>query len=201
MSGLRAALKEWAAVEEAMHRGWVSVLVRKGGIWEPRGDFALEHSEFFVFPGVYHQNGGELSEPLRERLAEQLGMAEPDPVPLRLLARVEAVVRVSDEETVDALTGLHPLTPEGALARFRYRDRPFLHALLLRIHALPRPAAVRNSLAYVGCRSWLELENAISPAGATPVLADGDFRALEKEFWERLAGRGERLEVASGRAR
>jgi hypothetical protein len=201
MEGLRAALKEWAAVEEAMHRGRISLLLRKGGIWEPRDGFQVEHSAFLIFPGVYHQNLAELAESLRPEFGEGMESTEPDPVPLRLLARVEAVVRLTDEAAVDALAGLHPLTRAAARSRFHYRDRPYLHALLLRLHALSRPAFIRNSLAYVGCRSWVELAEPISIEGATPVLSETDFGVLRGEFERRLDGRGEWLDPISGRAR
>jgi hypothetical protein len=201
MARVKAALKEWAVVEEAMSRGSISLLLRKGGIWEPRDGFRVEHAAFWIFPGVYHQQPAELAEHLRAGLEEALEMLEPDPVPIRLLARVEQVVRLTDPAAVDSLQGLHPLTSEAARSRFLYRGQPHLHALLLRIHALPSPARVRNSLAYMGCRSWLELDEAICAEGAREVLDDAAFAGIREEVWRRLDGRGELLELASGRAR
>jgi hypothetical protein len=201
MAFVRAALKEWAVVEEAMSRGSISLLLRKGGIWEPREGFRVEHPAFWIFPGVFHQQPAELAEHLRKGLEGYLETSEPDPVPLRLLARVEEVVRLTDPAAVDSLHGLHPLTPEAARNRFLYRGKPCLHALLLRIHVLPAPVPVRNSLAYLGCRSWLELNEAISAEGAAAVLDDAAFAGIREELWRRLDGRGELLELANGRAR
>lgn len=200
MEPVGTALKEWAVVEEAMSRGWISVLLRKGGIWEPREGFRVAHRTFWIFPGVYHQKAEELSEALAARLAGQLDGVEPDPVPLRLLARVEEVIRIDEMSAVDDLYGLHPLGREAARARFRYRGRPYVHALLLRVHALAQPVTLRNSLAYVGCRSWLELNAPISPGGAEAVLGEEEFAATRAELWKRLGGRGEPLEPASGTA-
>jgi len=201
MAIVRAALKEWAVVEEAMRRGRVSLLLRKGGIWEPREGFRVEHPAFWIFPGVYHQQPAELAAHLREGLEGELETSEPDPVAIRLLARVEEVVRLTDPAAVESLQGLHPLTPEAARSRFLYREEPYLHALLLRIHALPAAVPVRNSLAYLGCKSWVELNEAISDEGASPVLDDAAFAGIREEVWRRLEGRGEPRELASGRAR
>ncbi len=56
-----AALKEWAVVEEAMAAGAVSLLLRKGGIHERRGDFTAEHRAFWIFPTGWHENRPDLA--------------------------------------------------------------------------------------------------------------------------------------------
>ena len=64
-SSNRSALKEWATVEAALAEGPVVLLIRKGGISERRGDFQVEHREFWLFPTHYHQNLHELTEPFQ----------------------------------------------------------------------------------------------------------------------------------------
>ena len=52
---LRHALKEWAVICRALAEGKQSLLLRKGGIAEPGGDFAVEHTRFWLMPTYTHQ--------------------------------------------------------------------------------------------------------------------------------------------------
>jgi len=54
------ALKEWAIVDEWLGSGRQVVLLRKGGIHEQRGQFEVEHREFFLFPTYVHQKADDL---------------------------------------------------------------------------------------------------------------------------------------------
>lgn len=189
----RAALKEWAAVERALGEGRVALVLRKGGIWERRGGFEVEHREFWLFPTLYHQNAGELAERLRDEAAPhpRLAAAAPDdPVHITCYARVEEALRIERAEVLERLTGLHPLSPDAALGRFHYRGRPVLHALLLRIHALAEPHRVVNTAEYEGCVSWVELHAALPTAGVQPVLDDASFATLRDEVLARAGSEG-----------
>jgi hypothetical protein len=158
-SSNRSALKEWATVESALAEGRVVLLIRKGGISERRGDFGVEHREFWLFPTHYHQNPHELTEPFRPLLGT---------------------------EALERLEGLHPLTQETVRSRFAYRGKPYLHALVLRAYRLPEPRVIPNTLDYEGCISWVELDEAISTEGAVPVLPDEAFARARGEVLRRL---------------
>ena len=47
---LKFAYKEWAAICLALAQGKQSLLLRKGGIAEPDGDFQLEQTDFWLLP-------------------------------------------------------------------------------------------------------------------------------------------------------
>lgn len=187
----RSALKEWGAVERALAGGRTALLVRKGGIHERRNGFEVEHREFWLFPTLYHQNAHELR-PEFLPLLEEAGREHPgiDHVPIGLYAVVEEALRV---ERLDALLGLerlHPLAQETVRSRFAYRDRPYLHVLLVRAYQLPERYVIPNTLEYEGCVSWVELDGALSTAGARPVLMDGEFEAARTELLRRLGEEG-----------
>jgi hypothetical protein len=52
---MRTAFKEWAVVVDALLRGEQILILRKGGLREGRGGFQIEHSEFLLFPTLFHQ--------------------------------------------------------------------------------------------------------------------------------------------------
>lgn len=179
------ALKEWAAIEDALASGRLSVLVRKGGIHERRGDFVVEHRAFWIYPTGWHQNEHELSSAFREHLGDTPRFA-PDAIPLRVHCVVEDAIRVDDLAAIQRLAELQPFSDETLAARFSYRGKPYLHVLVVRAHVLPEPRAIPNAAAYEGCVSWVALDEPVSTAGAVPALSDERFAALRRDVLARL---------------
>ena len=52
---LRHAFKEWAVIGEALAEGKQALILRKGGVAEQGGDFAVEHTRFWLFPTYLHE--------------------------------------------------------------------------------------------------------------------------------------------------
>lgn len=51
----RTALKEWAVLVDAMARGDIIAMVRKGGIREQRPGFSVRHDRFVFYPTFFHE--------------------------------------------------------------------------------------------------------------------------------------------------
>ena len=49
------AFKEWAVICRALAEGKQALILRKGGIAETGGEFAVEHTRFWLFPTYTHQ--------------------------------------------------------------------------------------------------------------------------------------------------
>lgn len=184
-TGSGVALKEWAAIEDALAGGRLSVLVRKGGIHERRGGFEVEHRGFWIYPTGWHQNEHELSPAFRGHLGDTPRFA-PDALPLRVWCEVRDAWRVEDLDALLRLGELQPFTDATLASRFAYRDKPYLWVVLVRAHVLPEPRVVPNTAAYEGCVSWVQLDHPVSPASASPALADNAFAALRDEVAARL---------------
>jgi len=170
------ALKEWAIVDEWLGSGRQVVLLRKGGIHEQRGQFEVEHREFFLFPTYVHQKADDLVPAVRAEFQAVVAAAPADrTVTLRHYAVVEEVVKVTSVEPLRALADEHILSWPAVEGRFWYRNRPGLHVLLLRAYRLPRPLTIPNLPAYDGCVSWVDLAEALPTAGCAPALDDAEF--------------------------
>jgi hypothetical protein len=143
----------------------------------------VEHRAFWIFPTGWHQNAGELRPELRAGVEAPVSR---DEIALRLYCEVVDALRVESLEALERLDGLHPYTPETVRARFAYRDRPYLHVLVVRAHLLPRAHVTPNTLGYEGCVSWVELDEALPTAGAAPVLPDADFDRIRADILARL---------------
>lgn len=184
------ALKEWAVAEEAMAAGAVSLLIRKGGIHERQGDFRAEHRAFWLFPTGWHENRPDLADHLHPFLDAVAPPRTRGTVPFRVFAVVDDAFRVESEAVLERLQGMHPLAAPAAHARFAYKNRPYVHALIVRAYVLPEPVVLPDTARYEGCVSWVELDEPIPTADVVPVLSDEDHLTRKGEIIRRLGTDG-----------
>lgn len=183
----QSALKEWAAIEQILASGASALLLRKGGIWEKKEGFDIEHREFWIFPTQFHQNPNELAPGYRWALQPAPPSApNPDIVAIQHYAVVTDAYKVEDLERLEKLEGLHPLDTATVESRFRYRNRPYLHVMVIRLYRLPELIVIPNTLDYEGCVSWVTLDQPIATDFLSPVLGDDQFSALREEVASRL---------------
>jgi hypothetical protein len=173
----RSALKEWAVVARALGSGRQTLLLRKGGIHERRGEFEVEHSEFFIFPTYLHQKRQDLLPDYHGELDRSLATRPPaDLVSIDCYAIVKEVFHVCDLASLKLLEGEHILSWSAVEKRFFYRNHSGLHVLALRIYKLPQTFTIPNTSQYDGCASWVDLDQPLPTAGSGPVLPEIEFR-------------------------
>lgn len=174
----RTALKEWAVLCDAMARGDIIAMVRKGGIREQRAGFAVRHDCFVLYPTYFHAREDELAPRFRETLTVSEAMRPPTGVVrLSLVAEVAAVWKVRDLESLRAIEDEHGLAWPAVESRFNYRGVPGVQVVAVRVSRLAAIADVPDIRRYAGCVSWVELDDDVDVSGASPVLADAAFDA------------------------
>lgn len=174
----RTALKEWAVLAQAMGRGEIVAMVRKGGIREQRAGFSVRHDRFVLYPTYFHEKADELAPrflPLLERASA--GRPPAGVIRIELVAQVAAVWRVEALEPLREIGHEHGLAWSAVESRFRYRDKPVVHVVAVRVSRLPRVMDVLEARRYAGCVSWVELDEPIDVGGAIPVLDEASFTA------------------------
>src|SRR5881397_4020800 len=119
---LNHALKEWAVICQALAEGRQALILRKGGIAEPSGEFQVEHTRFWLFPTYVHQQ----REGLQERALPLLQAVEKERPPqgvvrLSHFAEVSGVYRLRDLPPALLLAHLHLWSNETVAKRFAYR--------------------------------------------------------------------------------
>lgn len=183
---MKTAFKEWATVDKALGTGQQTVLLRKGGIAERDGRFAVEHDRFVIYPTYSHQT----SEWLKAPFADQCGDDRKDPsqVTLQHLAEVVEILQAPPSpDSAEAWADFHIYSPALIEKRYRYKpDRP-LYLLLVRVHRLATPIDVTETAAYAGCRSWVDLAEDVIIAEANPVLDDAAFDRQRASLHSALA--------------
>jgi hypothetical protein len=173
---MRTAFKEWAIVVDALGRGDQIVILRKGGIAEGTGGFAVAQREFWLLPTRFHQRGDRVMPAAQARFAEVLAaLPPPETVRLELLAEVVAWRKLTSRADVLRLRGKHVWRDEVIAERFDWGGEEAIFALAVRVQRLARPVELPFRPDYGGCKSWVELADDVSVAGASPVLRDANF--------------------------
>jgi hypothetical protein len=98
-------------------------------------------------------------------------------VRLTHFAEVAGVYHVHDLPAALMLQSLHAWSEETVAKRFAYRV-PGLYVMPVRVYRAAEVFEFRETAAYAGCRSWVELEKELPTAGSAPVLDDEAFRDL-----------------------
>ena len=181
------AFKEWAVVVDALGRGEQAIILRKGGIREERGQFHVDHREFWLYPTQYHEAERSIIPSKRPALRDLAVHASPDAVDIEYYVVADPVIQIADLERVRRLQGRHIWSEQVLQERFQFGRETGLHLLLTRVYRRPSVErfAIRES--YGGCRSWVELERTLSTEGLTPVLSDVEYRAQREEIAEILS--------------
>jgi len=172
----RVALKEWAVLVDAMARGDLIAMIRKGGIRENRAGFDVRHDRFLLYPTYFHEKIGELAPRFRPTLDAAHAERPPNGmIQLRHVAVVAAVWPVTELDRLRGIGSEHGLAWEAVESRFRYRDDPRVHVIAARIATLPSAVTLPEARRYLGCVSWVKLDEDVDVAGAVPVLDDAAF--------------------------
>ncbi|MGB3633653.1 MAG: DUF1802 family protein [Rubrobacteraceae bacterium] len=173
MNSLKQTLKEWAVAVKALERGDTALVVRKGGIREK--EFAVPSTRFLLLPGYEHQRPELLKPEYRHLMDEIPDRSDQDDLIFTSFAEVHAAYEISESEALEAIDPHHIWTPEYAESRFKWRPKKPLTVLVLRTYLLAEPVELPYRENYGGCKSWIELDEAVPVEGATPALSDYEF--------------------------
>jgi len=182
------ALKEWAAVVEALGAGEHLILLRKGGIKDPAGAFRVQHREFLLYPALEHQEESLIRPEFRGSLKAAARLPEdPAGVTFRFYAGVAHETPVQDASRLAGLEKYHIWEPEFFAKRLSYRPEEPMLAMVLRAYRLAKPVRIPAEPAYAGCRSWVPLAQPVPVEGGEPVLDNRKFRAALEEIHAKIS--------------
>lgn len=176
------ALKEWAIVGEALAQNRQIVLLRKGGLLDEDGHFALEQGQFWLLPTWLHQERG-LVKAAHQDLWEQTPRAADENakvVYLRHFARVEQVWKLDENAETALLQVPHIWSAHYLDLRFGYQPDKTLLCAALRVYLNDEPIRYQLRAQDLGCRSWVDLPEPLG-ARVRPAISDEAFaRELER---------------------
>lgn len=182
---LDVALKEWAAVCDALASGRQMVLLRKGGIHELAGEFEIEHRRFLLFPTYLHQNLNMLK--AEAHASFKALSSEPEQITISAAGEITNIIRVGSRAEIDAIDADHIWTPPLIDMRFSYKPEKPLYLLIVRAYRLPKAVTIQNTPIYAGCKSWVPLDHPIDTSGATPVMDEITFEQRRGNILDTIA--------------
>jgi hypothetical protein len=172
----RTALKEWAVLVDAMARGDVIAMVRKGGIREQRAGFSVRHERFLFYPTFFHEKANELAPRFTSGLVASHGRTpEAGTIRIEYVAEVAGVWPVAELEVLRDIEGEHGLAWSAVESRFHYKNNPGVQVVAARVSRLLEPVVLPEAKRYQGCVSWVELDRDVDVSNTTPVLDDTSF--------------------------
>lgn len=183
-----SAFKEWQVIVDALGAGAQILILRKGGIAEGRGGFAVKASRFWLFPTQFHAQR-EKTKPAAAKWFSETGTPTAPPahgagaaapaeaITLHYHAEVVHAAFLEDWEEVARLDPLHLWTEATARERFDWGKPPGLHVLIVRVHQLDTPIVLTPTAEMGGCKSWIELPFLCEDHPSTPVLDENAFAA------------------------
>ncbi|HHP7244919.1 MAG TPA: DUF1802 family protein [Elainellaceae cyanobacterium] len=172
---MQHALKEWAVAVDALIRGEMIVVLRKGGIREEGGSFKVPYRQVWLYPTYEHQRPDLLKAGYADSVTAVEPGWHPETVSIQAWADITHVIQIFDAETVEALLPMHIWTEKFASERLKWKPQSPLYLLLLRVYRLSMPQTISYHANYGGCRSWITLNEPITISEFDPVLSDGDY--------------------------
>lgn len=174
---LTAALKEWSVAVDALAKGEMLLLLRKGGIKEEGGKFSAKAERAVLFPTFEHQKP-ELLKPAYRDAAQPVEAGwHPETITLKAWAEITDIFLTDEAEKVAALSEFHIWQPNLAQERLRWKPKQPLYVMALRAYRFQAPITIPWKAAYGGCRSWITLEDSITAVGSDAAIADAQYQA------------------------
>jgi hypothetical protein len=180
-------LKEWSVTSGALGRGEQILMLRKGGIREDGRHFKIEHEQFLMYPGLFHEGELLLKSEHQGLLAETANADFSKEVSFSVYCELVETIEISEEHQVRALDAFHIWSKEFPVKRFNWKPRHPLKLMIVRAYRLDAPVTVNVTDDYAGCKSWVELNDAIDLTNLAPALPDAEFTALRSSIHEALA--------------
>lgn len=187
-------LKEWSITIDAIASGEQTFMLRKGGIREDGRHFKIEHEQFFMYPGHFHEGDKLLKPELRDSLKQTSPDDFKDIVTLSVFAEIEEVIEIASEDEVRALDEFHIWSEDFAVKRFNWKPRHPLNLIIVRGHILQQPQALMVMPEYSGCKSWVEFIEDYPVGVTTPALPERKFRAKVDAIKSALSSVGAAVE-------
>jgi hypothetical protein len=182
------AFKEWHVIVEALGTGEQILILRKGGIAEDDGGFAVKAGKFWLFPTHFHEQLAK-TKPAAQKFFDRVGGVQPglrtlgeedsprndSSIPLHSLAEVRWQAFLSDWAAVARLNAFHLWSEATIRERFNWAQPPGLHAFAVRVHRLKQPVLLDLTPEMSGCKSWVDVPLDFAAHASEPVLSDAAF--------------------------
>lgn len=182
------AFKEWQALVGALAAGEQLLILRKGGIAEGRGGFAVRAQRFWLFPTAFHAQREKLKPSAHRFFATNPADMDAATVRLTAYAEVADATFVADWAAVRRLDPFHLWTEDTVRERFAWSRPAGLHVIVVRVFHAAEPTALQVTPEMAGCKSWIDVPARFDAQTASPALDEATFAARRAAIQAALSG-------------
>lgn len=172
---MKYALKEWSTTIEALGKGQVIAIWRKGGIDD--GGFTIEQKQFVLFPTGTHQSLDKVKPEWWSLHSEKSTPNKDNQVKLSYWAEVHETIELQSLEQLLSISNQLINTNEHLVSSWNLYPEHKGIVLLLRVYKLNDPILVPYLQDYGGCKSWIELKIDVPKIGSAPTLSFKELNA------------------------
>jgi hypothetical protein len=170
------ALKEWDVAVTALLQGDTILLMRKGGIREQQRQFRVAAHQVLLLPTFEHQDAALLKPDYQPLISAQNAEERREAVSFPGWAEITHVVSVPSDASALQLLPYLVWNQQFVEDRVNWQPERPLYGLLLRTYRFEAPLTRPWHAGYGGCRSWVELGQAVAVDGSVPVIAEADYQ-------------------------
>ncbi len=180
---MRYALKEWSTTIEALGKGQIIAIWRKGGIEDtpniktPFTGFNIEQKQFVLFPTGTHQSLDKVKPEWWSLNDEKASPNKDNQIKVKYWAEVEEAIEIQAFEQLLSISSQLINTNEHLFSSWELYPDHKGKVLLLRVYKLNDPILVPYSQKYSGCKSWIELKIDIPKIGSSPTLSFKEYNS------------------------
>src|SRR5215212_5402116 len=172
------ALKEWAVAVKALREGRQVLLVRKGGISEETRHFRISAERFLLFPTYEHQRADLLQLEFPDDLTAVLAETrDPSTIRFDTWGEMTDLFEITEPARVEALAPFYCFSTQYAEERLRWKPRHPLLVMAIRAYRLKQPIEVDARPEFGGCKSWLTLDEDVTPDNFVAAVDDATYAA------------------------
>lgn len=192
---MKYALKEWSTTIEALGKGEIVAVWRKGGIDDIPSiktsyeSFNIEQNQFVLFPTYSHQNASKIKKDYWTLFDLSSKQNKDNQVKIKYWAEVLETIDIKNSEELLSISSELINSDEHLKSSWSLYPDHSGKVLLLRVHTLSDTILIPNQPEYAGCKSWIELKVDVPKSNSKPVLAFKDYSKkarLLKAYLEQL---------------
>ena len=198
---MKYALKEWSTTAEALGKGLVTAIWRKGGIDDNPSirakyeSFEIKHTNFVFFPTYTHENLEKIKREFYFLYEQSNSVRKEIDIRIKYWAEIHEEIAVEKIDQLLNLSNELVNSTEHLVSSWNLHPSHSGKLIILRVYKLANPIIIPNSEEYKGCKSWVEIKADIPRAGSEAVLPYKEFNRKVRLIKELLKAEPESIPI------
>ncbi len=178
---MKYALKEWSTTIEALGKGQIIAVWRKGGIEDspsiniPFESFNIEQNQIVLFPTFSHQNIDKVKKDFWVLFDQNSKPNKDNQIKIKSWVEIIETIEIKTLNELLSVSSELINNDEHLKSSWSLYPEHFGKVLLLRVYSLSDPILITNQPEYSGCKSWIELKIDVPKANSKPVLSFKEY--------------------------